>query len=182
MPPAAKRHITNLRGPCGWHACRFRVMGKQSRGGDSNGRGDMKTLSTGARSVGDVGQDGCVARGAGMPGDGGGEGLLGLADAIEGLRAELTAAVDKGAGQRSRLRFAVTEPVVLEVSVVTTRDAQGKVGWKVVEVGGSYTAENTHRITVTLDPQWWNGDKQEYTTDFLIAADVPPGATFGPRP
>lgn len=117
-----------------------------------------------------------------MPVDGGGDGLLGLADAIEGLRAELTSAVDKGGEQRSRLRFAVTEPVVLEVLAVTTRDVSGKVGWKVVEVGGSYTAANTHRITVTLSPQWWDGQQQAYTTDFLIAADVPPGATFGPQP
>ena len=117
-----------------------------------------------------------------MPDSGGGEGLLGLADAIEGLRAELTSAIEKGAGQRSRLRFAVTEPVVLEVLAVTTSEGHGKVGWKVVEVGGSYTAANTHRITLTLHPRWWDGDKQAYTTDFLIAADVPPGATFGPQP
>lgn len=108
------------------------------------------------------------------------EGLLGLADAIEGLRAELTFAIEEGAKQRERMRFRVTEPVVLEVQAVATKVGQGKVGWKVVEVGGSYTAANTHKITVKLSPEWWNGS--EYTTDFLIASAGPAGAKFGPQP
>lgn len=120
------------------------------------------------------------AKGAGMPNDDEDKGLLGLAEAIEGLRAELTSAIERGNAQRERMRFKVTEPVVLEVQAVTTKDARGKVGWKVVELGGSYTAANTHRITLKLCPEWWNGT--EYTPDFLIAAAGPAGAKFGPQP
>lgn len=112
--------------------------------------------------------------------DGDGEkNLLDLADAIEGLRRELTSAFERGDAQRARMRFRMSEPVVLEVQAVTTKDVHGKVGWKVVELGGSYTAANTHRITMKLNPQWWDGDG--YTDDFLIAADVPPGGSFGPQ-
>lgn len=110
------------------------------------------------------------------------QGLLDLADAIEGLRAELTSAVEKGNEQRARMRFRVTEPVLLEVQAVTTKDAHGKVGWKVVELGGTYTAASTHKITVRLTPEWWDAAKQAYTTDFLISADGPAGGTFGPQP
>lgn len=120
------------------------------------------------------------ARGAGMPNSGDDKGLLDLADAIEGLRAELTSAIEKGNVQRERMRFKVTEPVVLEVQVVTTKDAHGKVGWKVVELGGSYTAAKTHKITLKLSPQWWDGT--EYTNDFLIDAVGLEGLEFGPQP
>ena len=106
-------------------------------------------------------------------------GLLDLADAIEGLRSELTRAIEQGDARRERMRFRMSEPVVLEVQAVTTKDAHGKVGWKVVELGGSWTAANTHRITLKLTPEWWNGS--EYTPDFLIADIGPAGATFGPR-
>lgn len=104
------------------------------------------------------------------------KGLLNLADAIEGLRGELASAIEKGNAQRARMRFRVTEPVVLEVQAVATRVGQGKVGWKVVEVGGSYTAANTHKITVQLTPEWWDGKKGEYTQDFLISATLPAAA------
>ncbi len=114
-----------------------------------------------------------------MPADDDDKGLLDLADAIEGLRAELTSAIEEGDARRARMRFRLSEPVVLEVQAVTTKDARGKVGWKVVELGGSYTAATTHRITVKLSPEWWNGT--EYTADFLIAAAGPAGARFGPQ-
>lgn len=99
--------------------------------------------------------------------------LLHLADAVEGLRAELTSAIERGDHQRERMRFRVTEPVVLEVQAVTTTDAHGKVGWKIVEVGGSRTAANTHKITLKLSPEWWDGTTQAYTTSFLISAELP---------
>jgi hypothetical protein len=85
----------------------------------------------------------------------------------------LTSAIEKGIERGSRMRFRVTEPVVLEVQAVTTKDAHGKVGWKVVELGGSYTAANTHKITLKLSPEWWDEQKRVYTTDFLISATVP---------
>ena len=101
------------------------------------------------------------------------QGLLDLAEAIEGLRTELTRSVDTGDAQRARMRFRVTEPVVLEVQAVTTKDANGKVGWKIIEVGGSYTAENTHKLTVSLSPEWWDDKQGAYTADFLISATLP---------
>ena len=113
-----------------------------------------------------------------MPGDKD-DGLLDLADAIEGLRRELSRAIEGGDQQRERMRFRVAEPVLLEVQAVATATGQGKVGWKIVELGGSYTAANTHKITLKLSPEWWNGS--EYTSDFLIAASAPAGAKFGPQ-
>lgn len=108
------------------------------------------------------------------------KGLLDLADAIDGLRGELTSAMVKGDARRSRMRFRVSEPVVLEVQAVATKVGQGKVGWKIVEVGGSYTAANTHKITMKLTPEWWDDEKGAYTQDFLISATLQvPGAAGG---
>lgn len=108
------------------------------------------------------------------------EGLLDLADVVEGLRGELTRAMEEGDAQGERMRFRMTEPVVLEVQAVTTKDASGKVGWKVVELGASWTAANTHKITLKLSPEWWNG--KEYTADFLIASVSRAHSKFGPQP
>lgn len=115
-----------------------------------------------------------------MPNDIAQDGFMDLAEAIDGLRGELTRAIEKGAEQRARMRFRVDAPVLLEVQAVATTDAHGKVGWKIMELGASHSEANTQKITLKLSPEWWNG--KEYTTDFLIAAAVEAGGTFGPMP
>jgi hypothetical protein len=103
-------------------------------------------------------------------------GEIGLGEAIRALRAELTEA--KGEGDRSWLRFGVG-PVELELQAVVTKDASGKVGWKVVEVGGAVGKETTQKVTLTLTPQWWDAGRQQYTSDFLVAGELGPA---GPGP
>jgi hypothetical protein len=82
---------------------------------------------------------------------------IGLADAIENLRQELTEATKRGEGQS--LRFNVNG-IDLELAVEIAREggAGGKVSFKVLSVGGEIGGEgklshsNVHRIKVTLKP------------------------------
>jgi hypothetical protein len=79
---------------------------------------------------------------------------VGLADAVEALRSELTAARNLGRGQD--LLFEVG-PVDVEFSVVVKRTGGGKAGLTigVVTLGGeaSVGREETHRVKVTLAPK-----------------------------
>ena len=76
---------------------------------------------------------------------------IGLDDAIEALRADLTAAMGKAAGKP--MQFPV-EKMTVELDVVATRSADGKAGFKVpivaVELGGGggWSRENTQKVTV----------------------------------
>ena len=76
-----------------------------------------------------------------------------LAEAIEGVRAELSEAMAAGAGER--LRFEVG-PVELEFTVGVQRDLQGKAGVKVwvMEIGGSggFSRDSSHRVKLMLNP------------------------------
>jgi hypothetical protein len=101
----------------------------------------------------------------------------GVAEAIESLRHELTAALQAGDVRRDRMRFRLEEPVVLELQAVVTKVGEGKLGWKIIEVGGSYTAANTHKLTLRLTPEWWDGG--QYTTDFRISASLPASDSAG---
>jgi hypothetical protein len=82
---------------------------------------------------------------------------VGLADAIENLREEITAATERGRDQR--LRFNVGQ-VELELAVEIEREAgaDGKVSFKVLgagaEVGGDGSLSRTtaHRMKITLKP------------------------------
>jgi hypothetical protein len=79
---------------------------------------------------------------------------VGLADAVEALRDELTAARNLGRGQD--LLFEVG-PVDVEFSVVIKRSGGAKAGLTigVVTLGGeaSVGREETHRVKVTLTPK-----------------------------
>lgn len=78
---------------------------------------------------------------------------IGLAEAIGQLRADLLTA--RAAGEGSEVRLPV-ESVVVELTVVASREAGGKAGFKVpfveVELGGSGTvsSERTSTVTVTF--------------------------------
>lgn len=92
--------------------------------------------------------------------------VVGLADAIEALRGELLAAAE--AGQDQVMRFSI-EPVELTVQVGVTKDANGKIGWAIVEAGGRYEQVSTQTLTLRLTPLWLLED-DSWTTDFTIAS------------
>jgi len=102
--------------------------------------------------------------------------VVGLASAIEALRAELTDAVDRGRDEPLQFRV---EPVELTVQAVVTKGANGKIGWSVLGLGGSYESAATQTLTLRLAPLWKAADGQ-LTTDFTIAAAGAAGDTFGP--
>jgi hypothetical protein len=76
---------------------------------------------------------------------------IGLDTAIEALRADLIAAMERGAGKP--IQFPVNKMTV-ELNVVATKSIDGKAGFKVplVEVelggGGGWKRENTQKVTV----------------------------------
>jgi hypothetical protein len=103
---------------------------------------------------------------------------VGLADAIEALRAALTDAVHRGDGQP--MRFEV-QPVELTVQAVITKDANGKVGWSALGVGASYQSAVTQTLKLELKPLWQNPDGTVRRR--TIIADPAGGAQrFGPAP
>ena len=84
-----------------------------------------------------------------MSGDAG----VGLAEAIRSLRAELSLAMQHGAGEEIRFRVG---PVELEFLLEVTQEAgiEGGVRFYVVSLGGkgSVARSSTHRITLSLLP------------------------------
>ena len=78
---------------------------------------------------------------------------IGLAEALELLRAELAAARDKAAG--TDVQFPI-ETLTVELKVGVTRSADGRAGFTVhfieVELGGStgYNRETLQTVTVVL--------------------------------
>ncbi len=102
---------------------------------------------------------------------------VGLADAIAALRKELLAAVAEGEDAAMRFRLA---PVELSMQVAVTKDAEGKIGWHVLGLGGSYSSAVTQTLALRLEPVW----KQEsgsYTPDFAIADQRAESPRLGPR-
>jgi len=105
---------------------------------------------------------------------------LGLAEAIGALRAELATAMSEGSGKA--LQFTL-DPVELSLQTVITKDANGKIGWQVLEVGGSYESAATHSLTLRLTPLWRSKDGR-LVRDFTIAdASLPAEDDYhaGPR-
>jgi hypothetical protein len=92
--------------------------------------------------------------------------MVGLAEAIEALRQELTVAA--AWGQDQQMRFTI-EPIELVVEVAVTKDANGKIGWQILEAGGGYEKVTTQTLTLKLAPLWKNPDGT-LTSDFAIAA------------
>ncbi len=78
---------------------------------------------------------------------------VGLADAVDALRAELSEAMARARDQE--IQFPVGE-IQVEFQIGVTREAEGKAGLKVwvLELGGggSYTRESVQKITVSLEP------------------------------
>lgn len=106
------------------------------------------------------------------------EPVVGVAVAIESLRAELMQAM--AWGSRQPMRFAL-EPVELTLQVVVTNEGHGQLGWKVLEFGAKRESASTHTLTLRLKPMWGLPDGN-VTADFTIASEGPAGQQFGPHP
>lgn len=103
---------------------------------------------------------------------------VGLAAALEALRAELIDAVLQGRSQPMQFRV---EPIELTVQAAVTKGANGKIGWSVLELGGSAEASHTQTLTLRLTPVWKTRNGT-LTQDFTIASAGPAGDAFGPQP
>jgi hypothetical protein len=101
---------------------------------------------------------------------------LGLAEVIEALRAELMAAID--AGKAEPLQFKL-DPVEVTVQTVVTKEANGKIGWKVLEFGGKGSAADTQTLSLRLTPVWRKSDGT-LVSDFTISSAGEAGDRFGP--
>jgi hypothetical protein len=110
--------------------------------------------------------------------DGMTDATVGLADAIAALREELLAVM--GEGQEASMRFRVA-PIEMSLQVVVTKEGEGKIGWKVLELGGSYSAAVTQTLRLRLDPVW-RQDDGSYASDFTVADQAAHLPRFGPRP
>jgi hypothetical protein len=102
---------------------------------------------------------------------------VGLADAIAALREQLLAAVDEGKDAEMRFRLA---PVELSLQVAVTKGADGRIGWKVLGLGGSYASSVTQTLVLRLEPLWRQGDGS-FTPDFVIADQSAQAPHLGPR-
>ena len=103
--------------------------------------------------------------------------IVGLAEAVESLRAELMKAVE--AGKDQPMQFSV-EPIELTAQVVVTKEADGKIGWNLLGVGGSYESASTQTLTLKLAPVWKKPDGT-LERDFTIASAGPAGDVIGPH-
>jgi hypothetical protein len=103
--------------------------------------------------------------------------FVGLADAIEALRTELSGAMLAGGGHG--MQFAL-EPIELTVQAVVTTGGNGKIGWKILEFGGSRESVATQTLTLRLTPIWKRSDGT-LVRDFTIASVAPLGDRVGPH-
>lgn len=108
---------------------------------------------------------------------GGAKAIVGLAEAVESLRAELMKAVE--AGKDQPMQFSV-EPVELTAQVAVTKEADGKIGWSLLGIGGSWESASTQMLTLKLVPVWKKSDGT-LERDFTIASAGPAGDVIGPH-
>jgi hypothetical protein len=92
-----------------------------------------------------------------------------LGEAIEGLRSTLTEAIERGATAGMHFRLA---PVELTLEAGLTKEGTGKVGWKILEVGGSRESSTTQTLKLSLTPVWTSSDGI-LVDDPLISAAMP---------
>jgi hypothetical protein len=105
------------------------------------------------------------------------EAVIGLASAVEALRRELAEALE--AGRDQDIQFGL-EPIELTVQVAVSKDANGKIGWTILGVGGSYGSARTQTLMLRLTPMLRTGGG--LTRDFAIAGASAPGDRYGPQP
>lgn len=103
--------------------------------------------------------------------------IVGLAEAVESLRAELMTAVE--AGKDQPMQFSV-EPIELTAQVAVTKEASGKIGWHLLGIGGSYDSATTQILRLKLAPVWKKPDGT-LEKDFTIASAGAAGDVIGPH-
>ncbi len=102
---------------------------------------------------------------------------VGLADAIASLRKDLEAAQDEGRNAPMKFRLA---PIDLSLQIAIKKEAEGKIGWQVIGLGGSVAKEATQTLTLRLEPVWQQEDGS-YTDDFTISGQSSRSPHLGPR-
>jgi hypothetical protein len=89
-----------------------------------------------------------------------------IAEAIEDLRAQLSAVQSGSEGSDARLRFAVTE-VEMEFLVTVTKDGGGNAGIRLglVSIGadGKVSKDSSHRLLIKLEVRDTESDDGEAT-------------------
>jgi hypothetical protein len=105
------------------------------------------------------------------------EAAVGLASAVEALRRELAEALD--AGRDQDIQFGL-EPIELTVQAAVSKEANGKIGWKILGLGGSYESARTQTLTLRLTPLLRTAGG--LTRDFAIAGSSTPEDRYGPQP
>lgn len=103
---------------------------------------------------------------------------LGLAAVLAGLREELTAAIDEGSAKGMHFQL---NPIELTLQMVVTDEGSGKVGWKVLEVGGTRKSQSTQTLVLRLTPVWKTQDGK-LVQDLTVASAGEAGAKIGPQP
>jgi hypothetical protein len=92
-----------------------------------------------------------------------------LADAIEGLRAALTEAIDR---RQAKVHPCCRRPVELTLEAAVTYDGHGQVGWKILEFGGSRESSTTQTLKLSLTPVWQTAEGA-VVADPLVSTVVP---------
>jgi hypothetical protein len=102
---------------------------------------------------------------------------IGLGAAIAALREELLKAIGEGDGKAMRFRLSSVD---LSLQVAVTKEGEGKIGWQILGLGGSYGASTTQTLNLKLEPVWRQADGS-YTSEFVIADQSEQVVSFGPR-
>jgi hypothetical protein len=99
--------------------------------------------------------------------------LIGLSDAVDALRRELTAARQSGQGQPTLFEVG---PVEIELSVVVKKSGSGRAGVNIGVVtiggGGGLAREQTHRVKITLTPKDRSTGSAPIIND--VVSELPP--------
>jgi hypothetical protein len=103
--------------------------------------------------------------------------MVGLAAAIAALRTELSGAMAEGHGQG--MQFAL-EPIELTVQAAVTDEGNGKIGWKILEFGGSHESATTQTLRLTLTPMFKRSDGT-VVRDFTVSSFAVAGDRVGPH-
>lgn len=89
---------------------------------------------------------------------------VGLGAAIEALRHELSGAMLSGHGVG--LQFEL-EPIELTLQTVVADEGGGKIGWRILELGGARKSEATQTLVLRLKPLFKRDDGKT-VSDFTI--------------
>jgi hypothetical protein len=101
--------------------------------------------------------------------------VVGLTEAIAALRAELLNALEEG--QDQPIQF-VLEPIELTLQAAVTKSTNGKIGWSVLGLGGSYQAGSTQTLKLRLTPAVRQEDGT-IMTQFYVAGSADAGDRVG---